>query len=576
MVGTAGVAAARWRLRIGRKRFRSREKRSDTFRYLVRTGNSKIGHWEVSGRSGRKGRSRRIYLAALLGLVFQLLACQADTGLRPLRSGVEGIVHFHGDLPPNTDRIVVVASYVFPPTGPADLAISDPLRLQGDSAAFRLVLPPGSYPIVGVLWKEQNQPYQVWNLLGAYFRNPEDFMPAPVEVPDRDTFVHLRIEADFSRAHPASQSAVAGTVSFHGTPPPDLEEVRLVAGSHFPPRNLLDLQIGPTVSPASPQVSYTFPLPPGEYAFLGLVAKLRGQSWDLNNFVALYTGDDPLSPGKVVVPDPSAVVQGIDLDADLSRVHGEMASGVRGVVRFLGPRPEGASKAVIVASKHYPPRSLLDISIGPTVDVSQDSAEFEMPLPPGDYELLGVIVLSGQGELGLSTLNGFYRSPDDSLRPGRFSIPDEHTWVGPFAINVDFNTGAIEGTVRFEGTWPENTEFVRVAAFDIIPQTQQDYYKVKGFTDPLPFGAAEAFYHLNLPPGTYRWIIVVWKAKGTSLFQMKHIGTYLDPQDPSRPGEVQVPPGGVVTGIDIVASFDSLGTETSHAFGRLTRLPELP
>jgi len=520
--------------------------------------------WRLPGKG--------LVLASLAAL---LLACQADTGLRPLRSGVEGVVHFQGSVPPNTDRVVVVASYVFPPTGPADLAISDPLVLQGDSAAFRLVLPPGNYPIVGVLWKEKDQPYQVWNLLGAYFQNSDDFMPTPVHVPDRETFVHLQIEADFSRAHAASQSAVTGVVSFLGAPPEDLEEVRLISGVHFPPRNLLDLQIGPALAFDKPEVPYTFPLPPGEYAFLGLVAKLRSEPWNPANLIALYTRQDPLSPAKVTVPNPAAVVQGIDLVADFSHVQRETASGVRGVVRFLGPRPEGASKAVIVASRHYPPQSLLDVTIGPTVDVTQDSAAFEMQLPPGEYSLLGVILLNPEGEIGLSTLNGFYRSPEDSLHPGKIVIPDDHTWVGPVRIDVDFTTGAIEGTVRFEGSWPENTEFVRVAAFETIPQTQQDYFKVKGFTDPLPFGASEALYHLTLPPGTYRWIIVVWKAKGTSLLQMKHIGTYLDPEDPSRPGSVEVPPGGVVTGVDIVASFDSLGVATSSVPG-IFALPRLP
>ncbi len=497
--------------------------------------------------------------------VVLLLGCQADTGLRPLRSGIEGVVHFRGSLPPNTDRVVVVASYVFPPTGPADLAISDPLELRGDSATFRLVLPPGNYPIVGVLWKEVNQPYQVWNLLGAYFRNPDDFMPTPLHVPDRETFVRVRMQADFSRAHAASQSAVTGVVSFLGIPPQDLEEVRLISGVRFPPRNLLDLQIGPALPFDQSEVVYSFPLPPGEYAFLGLVGKLRGQPWNPANLIALYTGDDPLAPAKVLVPDAATLVEGIDLVADFSRLQTQTASGVRGVVHFLGPRPEGVTKAVIVASRSYPPENLLDVKIGPTIDITEDSVAFEMQLPPGEYALLGVVLLSPEGEIAFSTLNGFYCSPEDSLHPGKILIPNDQTWVGPVRIDVDFTTGAIEGTVHFEGAWPANTEFVRVAAFETVPQTQQDYFKVKGFTDPLPFGADEVAYHLSLPPGTYRWIIVVWKAKGTSLLQMKHIGTYLDPQDPSRPGTVEVPPGGVVTGVDIVASFDSLRATTSTA-----------
>jgi hypothetical protein len=507
--------------------------------------------------AGARKRATAALTATVLGAL--LAGCSIDKGLSPLRSGIEGQVIFRGEAPAATERVVVVAAYTFPPAGPADLAFSDPLPLGKDTVDFRLVLPPGRYPFLGVLWKEVGYPYEIWNLLGAYFQNPSDFLPGTLEVPDRITTISgVRIEADYSRAQPHSESRILGTIRYIGERPADLEEVRLVASLFFPPRNFLDLRIGNAVPFTGETVAYTFPLPPGEYALVGAVGKLKGQDWDPQNIVGLYLAEDPLQPGKVKINSPTEEVANVDFTVDFGRIQRKTDSGVRGTVYFVGSPPADVRQGILVASRSYPPRSLLDILIGPTIPIAGDSVSFAFRLGPGRYEFLGLLLPGPSGQIDVTSIAAYYRDPQDSLRPGAVEIPSEGAWVGSVRLRVDFQRGAIEGTVRFRGAWPTNTEFVRVAAFDIIPRTTADYYKVKGFTDPLPTGVTEAPYHLSLPPGVYRYIIVVWKAVGTSLFDIKQIGLYTNPEDPSAPGSVEVRPGRVVTRVDIDADFGLL------------------
>ena len=129
--------------------------------------------------------------------------------------------------------------------------------------------------------------------------------------------------------------------------------------------------------------------------------------------------------------------------------------------------------------------------------------------------------------------------------------------IGPTPKGVP-EMGVIRGTVRFLGTWPDSTAEVRVVVYEEYPPSNF-VFELKGWTDPLPLRKDSTQYEIQIYPGTYKWIIVVWLKIGGEWGPESFLGMYLDPQDPSRPGTVTVGPGEEVGGIDILADFSKRG-----------------
>ncbi|MCR4439694.1 MAG: hypothetical protein QHJ34_10005 [bacterium] len=113
-------------------------------------------------------------------------------------------------------------------------------------------------------------------------------------------------------------------------------------------------------------------------------------------------------------------------------------------------------------------------------------------------------------------------------------------------------TSGIRGTIAFRGAWPANTEQVLVvASTDFPPQgiSQLD------MGEPLPMGVDSAQYTIYLPPGLYRAVAIVWKEKGYEWNVNNIIGVYFAGKDSLSPGQVEVPKGTVVQGVNMTADF---------------------
>ena len=168
---------------------------------------------------------------------------------------------------------------------------------------------------------------------------------------------------------------------------------------------------------------------------------------------------------------------------------------------------------------------------------------------------------------------------DIDARPGRgqdYSIMHLSAAAAlliPFALSCDGGLRperatstcpvGICGTVHLVGAVPDSTDYVRVAVYDSLPRTLDQLTAFAGFSDPLPLGPDTAQYTCcitPLAPGTYRWVLVVWKKVGaldvnSAPALLEAAGSYLDPADTTRFGAVVVPAGGGVGGVDIVADF---------------------
>ena len=135
----------------------------------------------------------------------------------------------------------------------------------------------------------------------------------------------------------------------------------------------------------------------------------------------------------------------------------------------------------------------------------------------------------------------------------------------PEAASTNCPTG-ICGTIHFRGAVPDSTEWVRVVVYAAIPTNLNGLVAFAGFSDVLPLGADSAFYSCcitTLPPGSYGWVVVVWKKLGaldvnSAPDLLREIGAYQDPADTTQFGAVAVPSGGGVGGVDMVADYGKM------------------
>jgi len=126
------------------------------------------------------------------------------------------------------------------------------------------------------------------------------------------------------------------------------------------------------------------------------------------------------------------------------------------------------------------------------------------------------------------------------------------------------------GTLRFRGTVPDSTDAVFIAAYLTFPQTCNDLINNRRPVVPgsVPYADSAAEYSVALDPGTYHWIVAVWKKLGTLTISpqdtalLRVAGYYRNPADSTQPGVVPVSNGPAAGDINFTVNFDSLRRAT--------------
>jgi hypothetical protein len=126
------------------------------------------------------------------------------------------------------------------------------------------------------------------------------------------------------------------------------------------------------------------------------------------------------------------------------------------------------------------------------------------------------------------------------------------------------------GTLRFRGTIPDSTDNVFIAAYATFPHTCNDLISNRRPFIPssVPYTDSVAAYSVELSPGTYEWVVAVWKKIGALTLSpadtalLRVAGYYRHPRDSTLPGIVTVPNGASAGDIDFVVNFDSLRSAT--------------
>lgn len=121
----------------------------------------------------------------------------------------------------------------------------------------------------------------------------------------------------------------------------------------------------------------------------------------------------------------------------------------------------------------------------------------------------------------------------------------------------------ISGTVRFVGTVPDSTEWVRLVVFRQLPQQPLDLLGFAAFTDTLALSGGNTTYLLNLDTGDYAWIPLVWKRQDAPLAPeaLRVIGWYTSGAGPfDSPVPVGVARNAETADVDLTGDFDQLLT----------------
>lgn len=126
------------------------------------------------------------------------------------------------------------------------------------------------------------------------------------------------------------------------------------------------------------------------------------------------------------------------------------------------------------------------------------------------------------------------------------------------------------GTLRFRGAVPDSTDNVFVAAYVTFPQSCTDLINNRQPFVPgsVPYADSVAQYSVELPPGTYHWVLAVWKKVGaltltaadTALLRVA--GYYRNPADTTQAGVVTIPTGGTAGNVDFLVALDNLRPAT--------------
>jgi hypothetical protein len=273
-----------------------------------------------------KGGYVLLYRAVFLIALLLLAGCKINHGLSPNLGTIRGKVIFQhrtSKVLMVTDEIRVAVAHRFPPTEFTELITSPPLpKWEGDTVAYELVVPFGTYQILGVVWKAKGRPWNLSDVMGYYHKGLNLF-PEPITVtPEHPVVDSVDVWADFSLV--VRDALITGTITYEGAWPPETEIMGIGAFTFVPdPNNIWNLlnvssaKIGIPIFVRS--YEYTLPVSAGIYRYIGLFWKAKGTPLTAIRYLAFY--EDPQHPGQpgTVAVSEGDTLRGIDIHVDFSK-----------------------------------------------------------------------------------------------------------------------------------------------------------------------------------------------------------------------------------------------------------------
>jgi hypothetical protein len=289
-------------------------------------------------RIGQGGRTARQSGLVAAGLLLALLACSVDHGLEPIRSKIGGRVFFYGDKNPDlTDEVRVAVLKKFPPKDITELTFSEILFGNSDqppdTVPWEIYLEPGSYEIAAVIWKANNESWNISDIIGMWGGQfigdqlipPFPFVPVTL-AGSRSVVDTIDIRANLNRVN--RDAVVEGSITFAGAWPSNTGVVGIAAFSRIPePGNVMDyllknIALDYSVPTFTERATYRLRVRSTErIRYLALMWINDSFQFDAIRDIGSYRDPaDPSLPGSI---DPSGRrVTGVDITVDFASVFG--------------------------------------------------------------------------------------------------------------------------------------------------------------------------------------------------------------------------------------------------------------
>ena len=218
----------------------------------------------------------------------------------------------------------------------------------------------------------------------------------------------------------------------------------------------------------------------------------------------------------------------------------------------------------VAVAKSFPPTEFTElITTGPLPKWEGDTIHYELVVPFGTYNILGVVWKGKSAPWNLSDILGYYREGLDLL-PTPIEVTKEKPTVEPIDLYADFKLvireALVTGTIFYEGDWPEETEITGIGAFKEPPNPNNIFslLSVSSAKIGIPIFVSSYNYNLPIGAGVYKYIGLFWKAKNKPFTDLRYLGFYADPGSPDLPGTITVAKGDTLRNIDMNINFNTI------------------
>jgi hypothetical protein len=247
-----------------------------------------------------------------------------------------------------------------------------------------------------------------------------------------------------------------------------------------------------------------------------------------------------------------------NLALDVIFINNKIPTDTQGIYLFIAPTfPPHAINEMFLSPNSLPFKKLLNN----VQEGARDTLYTEMNLPYGHYEAIGLWWYNKNTESNLADV--FTLKIGSNLLPAQIDITPEnpfvHTdlWANLTRVERD---ASIEGTITFNGPFPENTLATAIAAYSRKPVEKVEYLV---FLLSMDFSIDKNPYHFVLPVSSRNkkidYLAVFWLAERSGLDNFRTIGFYRDPNNPENPGVVKIKANTASTGYDIQADWSLIG-----------------
>lgn len=222
--------------------------------------------------------------------------------------------------------------------------------------------------------------------------------------------------------------------------------------------------------------------------------------------------------------------------------------------------PEDTEGVYLWAAPVFPPHAINELFLNTnSLSLGNDTISTEIVLPYGHYEAFGLWWYNKKTQSNLAdifTLKTVFNPQEFEWNLYDFSISPEqpiHKTKLFANLNRVDRDASIEGTIYFNGTFPENTLVTAVAAYVQKPIEDVEYFL---YLKSMDFSIDKNPYNFKLPVDSRNmigYLTIFWLPERAGLGDFEELGFYQD--DNGEPISIRLQPDGKVTGVEIYADW---------------------